>query len=130
MAEETARLLQTDREFSRYSQESNPAEAFNRYLDEQALQLPHRSEPILGRDAIYNGMVGGDYLMSWEPVTGLVAESGDLGYTWGRYEMRIADANGDTVSHHGKYLNVWRRQQDGSWKVLVDMGNSNPAPEE
>lgn len=130
MAEETDRLLQTDREFSRYSQESTPAEAFHRYLDEQAWQLPQMSEPIQGRDAIYDGMVGGDYLLSWEPVTGLVAKSGDLGYTWGRYEMRMADASGDTVSHFGKYLNVWRRQKDGSWRVLVDMGNSSPAPEE
>jgi ketosteroid isomerase-like protein len=29
----------------------------------------------------------------------------------------------------GKYLNVWKKQPDGSWKVLVDIGNEDPVPD-
>ncbi len=126
VAAETARLIQTDREFSRYSVETNAAEAFRRYFDEQAMQLPHLSMPIYGRDAIYEGMVGDSYQLSWEPVAGEVAESGDLGWTWGNYVVRFEDDDGQPVTRHGKYLNIWRLQSDNSWKVIVDMGNSNP----
>ncbi|MEE9464729.1 MAG: nuclear transport factor 2 family protein [Candidatus Neomarinimicrobiota bacterium] len=126
VAAETARLLQTDREFSLYSVETNAAEAFRHYLDRESLQLPHLSAPIFGRDAIYEGMVGDTYQLSWEPVAGEVAESGDLGWTWGNYELRFEDDDGQPVARHGKYLNVWRLQPDDSWKVIVDMGNSNP----
>lgn len=130
LAEETDRLLQTDRDFSSYSAQTNPAEAFNKYLDEEALQLPHLGVPILGRESIYEGMQGGNYALIWEPVTGLVSQAGDLGYTWGNWEASFPSAEGDTVRQYGKYLNVWRKQADESWKVLVDMGNSNPPPNE
>jgi len=29
---------------------------------------------------------------------------------------------------YGKYVNVWRKQKDGKWKVIVDLGNPSPPP--
>jgi ketosteroid isomerase-like protein len=52
-----------------------------------------------------------------------VAESGDMGWTWEKYQV-VVDA--ETVSS-GKYVNVWKKQADGSWKVRVDIGNQKPA---
>jgi hypothetical protein len=49
-------LLQTDREFSQMSADSGTAIAFNHYLAEDAIQLPTRSQPLIGRDAIYESM--------------------------------------------------------------------------
>jgi ketosteroid isomerase-like protein len=36
---------------------------------------------------------------------------------------------GKPVTFYGKYTSIWNKQKDGSWKVVVDMGNSSPAPE-
>ena len=30
--------------------------------------------------------------------------------------------------NHGKYCSVWKKQPDGSWKWVVDIGNSSPGP--
>jgi ketosteroid isomerase-like protein len=57
-----------------------------------------------------------------------VARSGDLGYTSGTTEMNLKDASGKTVAYKGKYLTVWKKQEDGSWKVLYDMFNSDLPP--
>ena len=56
-----------------------------------------------------------------------MASSGDLGYTYGNFVFKSKNKDGPTV-HYGKYMSVWRKQKDGSWKVVVDMGNSSPAP--
>lgn len=56
---------------------------------------------------------------TWWPDTAVVAESGDLGYTLGRYAVR--DEAGDTTAT-GHYVTVWQKQPDGSWKIAVDIG--------
>jgi ketosteroid isomerase-like protein len=66
--------------------------------------------------------------LSWTPVRGDMAASGDLGYTYGNYIFKSKNKEGKIVSSYGKYMSVWKKQKDGSWKVAVDMGNSSPEP--
>ncbi len=124
-------LLQTDREFSAYSARHGAAEAFKEYLLEDALQLPAGEVPIHGRDGIYESMSksSGSYTLSWEPQDGAVAASGDMAYTWGIYTVKVPGENGVERSSEGKYLNVWRKDSSGRWRVLIDIGNQNPASE-
>jgi len=66
--------------------------------------------------------------LTWTPVRGDMAASGDLGYTYGTYVFTSRNKEGKSVSSYGKYMSVWRKQKDDSWKVVVDMGNTSPAP--
>lgn len=66
--------------------------------------------------------------LTWTPVKADMAASGDLGYTYGNYVFKSKNKEGNIVTHYGKYMSVWKKQKDGSWKVVVDMGNSSPAP--
>ncbi len=66
--------------------------------------------------------------LTWTPVKADMAASGDLGYTYGNYVFRSKDEEGKTVTGYGKYTSIWKKQKDGSWKVVVDMGNSSPEP--
>ncbi len=131
LAAEKAVLMQTDRDFSRKSVEEGAAEAFRAYLAEDAMTMPAGSSPVFGRESIYEGMKPDQdkYVLSWEPQDGKAAQSGDFGYTWGKYTITTKGKDGEPVKSHGKYLNVWIKQADGSWKVLVDMGNKSPSPE-
>ena len=63
--------------------------------------------------------------ISWHPVRVEVARSGELGYTSGAYEMIFNDPSGKLISDKGKYVTVWKKQRDGSWKVLLDIFNSD-----
>ena len=49
-----------------------------------------------------------------------------MGWTWGKYIMTSTDSEGNPVTRKGKYLNVWKKQNDGLWKVVVDIGNVEP----
>ena len=40
---------------------------------------------------------------------------------WGVFKVLIKDR---TVAG-GKYLNIWTKQNDGTWRVKVDMGDLN-----
>jgi len=56
------------------------------------------------------------------------SEAGDLGYTLGTWRStRYNDAGRGHVST-GKYVTIWRKQADGSWKVVFDGGNPDRSP--
>jgi ketosteroid isomerase-like protein len=66
--------------------------------------------------------------LTWTPVHAEMAASGDLGYTYGNYIYTAKNKEGKLVANYGKYTSIWRKQKDGQWKVVVDMGNSSPDP--
>ncbi len=66
--------------------------------------------------------------LTWTPVKADMAESGDLGYTYGNYIYTAKNKEGKLVANYGKYTSIWKKQKDGQWKVVVDMGNSSPDP--
>src|SRR2546423_2187191 len=69
-----------------------------------------------------------DLLLKWQPVKVKVARGSDMGFSVGTWQ--IADkgkAPAGTIAT-GKYLTVWGKQKDGSWKVLADTGVQDPPP--
>jgi len=68
-----------------------------------------------------DSMIGG----GWKPTRVEVAKSGDMAYVSGTYTFNFKDAGGKTVEDRGKYLEVWERQADGSWKCGADAWNSD-----
>jgi ketosteroid isomerase-like protein len=62
--------------------------------------------------------------LRWQPEW--AEAQGDLGYTTGKWQLHALGADGqDQVKATGKYVTVWRRQPDGTWKVVFDMGNDD-----
>lgn len=45
-----------------------------------------------------------------------------------RGEFRSTGKDGKPVVAYGKYNTIWKKQRDGTWKVVLDMGNSSPEP--
>jgi ketosteroid isomerase-like protein len=65
--------------------------------------------------------------LEWAPEIAGVAASGDMGFTSGAW---TAHAPGTDKSVHGHFLTVWKRGEDGIWRVQVDGGVSHPALEQ
>jgi uncharacterized protein (TIGR02246 family) len=59
-----------------------------------------------------------------------VAKSGDIGYTQGTYTMTMTDPATKRVVHdNGSYVTAYRKQPDGTWKVVADIATSEvPTP--
>ena len=52
--------------------------------------------------------------------------AGDLAIETGAYSQTFKPKKGAEFTDKGKYLTVWKKQADGSWKVAADLGNSAP----
>ena len=98
------------------------------YTDDATL-MPPNSESLSGKDAIkeWVGNASGMGIKDFTLTTTELSGSGNWAYEVGTYSMEIGGTQ-DT----GKYIVVWQKQADGSWKLHKDIWNSNtplPAPE-
>ena len=102
------------------------------FFDNEGSMLPSNAPIAVGKDAltkfIGSAFTTPDYTLSWHANKVAVARSGELGYTSGTYDFSIKDASGKTISDRGKYLTLWKKEADGSWKVLFDAYNSDLPP--
>lgn len=92
---------------------------------------PTATEIIRGREAkrrITEARFGGGQVLARYDSTDLVRPLGD-GYALeiGRWSATVADSAGRPVTSEGRYVVVWRRDPDGAWRVLSDIGNVAPA---
>jgi ketosteroid isomerase-like protein len=128
-AAETARLLDADKAFAAASLRDGAPSAFFSVLTEDAIDLPAGSPPAQGRDKIRDGLKGlGSQVLAWTPRQAEVARSLELGWTWGEWQL-LESAGSEHVLGHGKYLDIWHRDDAGNWKLAVDMGNEAPPPD-
>jgi ketosteroid isomerase-like protein len=103
--------------------------AFADWFAGDGVALGNGAAPLIGKVAVAKGANWSpkDYQLSWTPTDALMGPSGDMGYTWGHYEGRSKDANGNPVLTSGRYITMWRREPDGKWKVVLDAGANEPA---
>lgn len=66
-------------------------------------------------------------LLTWWPTYADVSRAGDMGWTTGPYEFREKPTD-EKPADTGHFFTVWRRQADGSWKWVLDLGVRHPAP--
>ncbi len=70
------------------------------------------------------------FTVKWQANKIEVAGSGDIGYSTGTYQLSLDGPQGKPINDNGKYLTVWKKQTDGSWKVSADLFNSDiPLPQ-
>ncbi len=126
-----AEIMEMDRKFSAFSETHGAPAAWAEFFARDAVQLNRGSQPMIGFDSILESFADWNEAgqLTWAPEDGVVSASGDLGYTWGRYVYRLTQENGDKVVRQGKYTTIWKRQEKGAWKVVLDIGNQNPPPE-
>jgi uncharacterized protein (TIGR02246 family) len=97
------------------------------YSDDAIVMMPN-VELWRGRDAVRKGFAG---FVSQGPVkefkgkTEDVMVAGDVAVETGTYEMTVQPKGGKEIKDKGKYITVWKRQADGSWKIVRDINNSD-----
>ena len=127
-AADEAALRNLDAEWSKAAGAKDLEKTVSYYTDD-ALILPPNLPTIQGKQgarAMWQGMFsvpgfGG----GWRATKVEVARSGDMGWVTGTYELSETDASGKPMVDTGKYLEVWKKQPDGSWKCVADMFNTD-----
>ena len=122
-------LKQLEGDLMKAAAEKGSAGYMSYYADD-AVEVPNGVPAIEGKANIAKTMGFLDdknNRLTWTPVGADISASADLGYTYGTYEFHSKDKDGKTTVN-GKYTSIWKKQKDGSWKVVLDMGNASPNP--
>ena len=121
-------LMTADRAFVKATTDKG-VDGWVEYFAPDGAMLPAGQPIVRGRNAIRDLMSPAfeseDFRLLWEPTEADIAASGDLGYTIGLYERTVTGPDGAQQTTVGKYVSIWKRQEDGTWKVVVDLGTPN-----
>lgn len=99
------------------------------YTDDAVLLLPNT--PIVnGKEAIRSAMkpllADPNFALSFQGTRAEGSKGGDTVWSVGTYSMTVSDPKTKKpVTDKGKYLTVFKKQADGSWKAIADMVNSD-----
>jgi uncharacterized protein (TIGR02246 family) len=99
------------------------------YSDDASLLLPNA--PIInGREnieaALKPMLADPNFALTFQSTRAEASKGGDFVYTIGAYSMTTSRPKDKTpVTDKGKYLTVFKKQADGSWKAVADMINSD-----
>ncbi len=124
-----AALLKADADFAALSEQKGLKEAFLENIDSNGVILRPDVLPIAGADAVDYIIALKDtgYTMLWKPSHAEVAASGELGYTYGVYQIKPSLM--DTVLY-GTYVSIWKKERDGKWKFVLQSNNEGIGTEE
>jgi ketosteroid isomerase-like protein len=102
--------------------------AFAAWFADDAVSLSNGRAPVVGRTAIAANARWDPktYQLTWTPTAAQMGPSNDMGFTWGHYEGRSRDAHGEPILVTGRYMTVWRKLPDGTWKVALDASATEP----
>ncbi len=103
--------------------------AFASFFAEDGVALNNGKPAVLGR-ANVGAQANWDpkqYQLTWTPQGAQMGPSNDMGFTWGHYEGRSTDRNGQPIVTDGRYMTVWKKTADGSWKVALDASSDDVA---
>ncbi|HMO62598.1 MAG TPA: hypothetical protein PKC39_09325 [Ferruginibacter sp.] len=117
-----AEVMDTDREFSKYSELKGLRAAFTQYIDSNGILLRPGIVPLVEGNAMDFISQSDDsgFVMTWEPRSATLAASGDLAFTYGIYSLK--ENSSDSIEY-GTYVTIWKKQPDGSWKFVLHSGN-------
>lgn len=98
------------------------------YYTDDAVVLPQNGPAANTKTAIraiWKDMTSPGNATGWKANKVEVAKSGDMAYITGTYELTMNVAGGKPVNDRGKYVAVWKKQTDGTWKCVADTWNTD-----
>ena len=119
-------MVKTEQAFSKMAQDTNPREAFMAFIAEDGLLF--RPGAVNGKKWMLEHPVPPSDkkpVLVWQPAFAGMAASEDMGFTTGPWEAK-ADVNDAKPGAYGHFMTVWKKQVDGSWKFVVDLGIAHP----
>ena len=130
---EGEKLMQLSREWSKTASSGDVEKTLSYWGDDAV--LISAGEPTLSGKPAIRQMVEQSFKMpgfriSWEPQSVQVSEGGDMAYIIENSQVSFRDSSGTPIVLHNKAVSIWRKQQDGAWKNVVDISTPEPSKEE
>ena len=122
-----ASLVAAERAFAKLAVERGINESFITYFADDGIGFnphPHKVREVLKRSP--TPATRSTVVLNWAPVYGDISQAGDLGYNTG---PTIFEDHGPEKrpTRHGLFFSVWKKQNDGTWRVVLDIGADTPS---
>lgn len=120
-------MVDAEKAFIDMARTQNRRDAFLYFLGDSAVtQGPNG--PVKGKTRLQQQPVTDDWL-DWEVGYSDIAASGDFGFNTGPWRYHRTK-NDTSPLAFGEFNSVWKRQADGTWKNVLDIGISHGPPKE
>lgn len=131
-AAERRALMEADRAFAAATAESGTSGWVSFFADD-GVQIAAGARRLEGHGAIREAMdpffSSSGRRLAWAPDTAVVSGDATLGWTTGEYTITAPDSSGtERMTGRGRYVSIWRKEPDGSWKVTMDVGSPADVP--
>jgi ketosteroid isomerase-like protein len=124
-AEDTAAIRAASDQFSRLLLARDFDALVRLYTDDGAFMPPHQPA-VLGRAALRSWMAAFPTVTQFAFAIDDIDGREDLAYVRGRYSMTLApDGAPAPVDDVGKFIEIRKKQPDGSWLLAADIFNSD-----
>lgn len=95
-----------------------------------AVMYPPEVAPVSGLDAIGKFVDGfladPTFSGTFQPLEVQVSADGTMGYTLNAATLTYTGPDKRLVTERLRDFHVWRRQADGTWRLVVDIWNAEP----
>jgi ketosteroid isomerase-like protein len=115
-------LVENEAKFVQLGHDQGSRAAFLHFLADDAITF--QPSPINAKKSWLARKDDGPSL-KWQPVFAAAARSCDLGYTTGPAEWRRRKEDEKPLGY-GQSVSIWKKQNDGEWRVVIDIGGSAP----
>jgi ketosteroid isomerase-like protein len=118
-------MIEAERAFAKRATEVGWKDAFLEFFADSAIGYDGNDVGLAKEQIRANPDPPKDHQLLWEPRYGDVARSGELGYLTGP-SRNILPSRNNGQPRHGVYASVWKRERDGTFKVVMDIGTTTP----
>lgn len=130
LAAATQALLDTDRAWGRLADADGPVDNIVAYWTPDARVILAGQPVVVGTEAIRQMITGTraipGFHIAWTRDSAVVSPGGDFGYTCGTNRITAPEVGGALRTAIGRYITVWRKELDGSWRCAIDISNEGP----
>ncbi|MFD1816334.1 Ketosteroid isomerase homolog [Pseudarcicella hirudinis] len=117
-------MVAAELEFAQFSAEKGTKNAFVNFLSDDAVDY-EKGQPRNTKTFWQNRDFKG--VLTWQPYFAEISDSGDLGYTVGNWQYHPS-ASSDKPTAFGTFSTFWKKQSNGAWKVVFDLGSTHTKP--
>jgi ketosteroid isomerase-like protein len=82
--------------------------------------------PFVGKTAAAKYLSENPGILMTSPSASSISASADFGYTYGTAEFKPRDTAKEIA--YSNYLRIWKKQSNGSWKIVLDLLSAAPKP--
>jgi len=128
---EAQKLMELSKSWAQSVKDKDVEKMVSYWADDAILMSPIEAS-VVGIDSlrvmVIRSMKIPGFEINWKPQEAYVSKSRDLGYVIIKNYMTMPiDIMGNTRTIFNKGVEIWKKQDGGTWKNVIDISNTDPS---